>query len=300
MPQPIDGYNYPGYYLPEDRAKRIVTLLEGKHNWTKGDVAKMIYDNTSSVSAIVATNFANWIDKKELSKIEEEALQQLKKWNGSNNTSDIAPTIYNKMIYFYFKNTFQDEMGELVFEQFMKTHAMKQCLDNQSRIENSVWWDNIATKNKKENRQEILTKSFKETIASLTTQLGTDIAAWNWGKVHKVEYKHPIGRVSLLRPLFNVGVFEAPGANEVINNVMYYYTDEAAYDISAGPSTRRVIDFSDIENSWSILPTGQSGNPMSEHYSDQAQMYIEGKFRKMKMNKKEIEATSTKLVFKKS
>jgi hypothetical protein len=25
-----------------------------------------------------------------------------------------------------------------------------------------------------------------------------------------------------------------------------------------GPSTRRVIDFFDIENSWSILPTGQS------------------------------------------
>jgi penicillin amidase len=104
--------------------------------------------------------------------------------------------------------------------------------------------------------------------------------------------------VALLRPLFNVGVFEAPGANEVINNVMYYYTDAESYDISAGPSTRRVIDFSDVENSWSILPTGQSGNPMSKHYNDQAQMYIDGKFRKMKMNKKEIENTSTKLVFK--
>lgn len=300
MPQPIDGYQYPGYYLPEDRAKRIVSLLEAKNNWTKEEVSKMIYDNTSSVSVKVANNFVSWIASKELSKTEKVALQELVKWNGSNSTSAIAPTIYNKLIYFYFKNTFKDEMGELVFKQFMKTHAMKQCIDNQSRIENSVWWDDITTKNKKENRQEIITKSFKETIANLTSQLGNDVATWNWGKVHKVEYKHPIGRVALLSPLFNVGVFEAPGANEVINNVMYYYTDEASYEVTAGPSTRRVIDFSDIENSWSILPTGQSGNPMSKHYNDQAQMYIEGKFRKMKMNKKEIQATSTRLLFKKS
>ncbi|HQF47586.1 MAG TPA: penicillin acylase family protein, partial [Flavobacterium alvei] len=53
----------------------------------------------------------------------------------------------------------------------------------------------------------------------------------------------------------------------------------------------------DIENSMSILPTGQSGNPFSKHYSDQAEMYNSGKFRKMKMNKEEIEKTSTKLVF---
>ena len=67
--------------------------------------------------------------------------------------------------------------------------------------------------------------------------------------------------------------------------------------VKSGPSTRRVIDFSDIENSWSILPSGQSGNPMSPHYNDQAELYVQGKFRKMKMNKKEIETSSTKLVF---
>ena len=78
---------------------------------------------------------------------------------------------------------------------------------------------------------------------------------------------------------------------------MFFYNDEGLYDVKAGPSTRRIIDFSDIENSLSVLPTGQSGNPMSDHYSDQAEMYNKGQFRKMKLNKKEIIATSTKLVF---
>ena len=79
---------------------------------------------------------------------------------------------------------------------------------------------------------------------------------------------------------------------------MFDYSDAAEYIIKAGPSTRRIVDFSDVENSWSILPTGQSGNPMSKHYNDQAEMYATGKFRKMKLNKEEIIKTSTKLVFK--
>jgi penicillin amidase len=95
-----------------------------------------------------------------------------------------------------------------------------------------------------------------------------------------------------------VGTFPISGTNEVINNQLFTYTDDAVIAVKGGPSTRRIIDFSDIENSLSVLPTGQSGNPMSKHYSDQSELFVNGKFRKMKLNKKEIEATSTKLVFK--
>jgi penicillin amidase len=63
--------------------------------------------------------------------------------------------------------------------------------------------------------------------------------------------------VALLRRIFNVGPFEVSGSNEVINNQMFDYTNESKYVVRR-PSSRRVIDFSDIENSW-ILPTGQSG-----------------------------------------
>ena len=101
----------------------------------------------------------------------------------------------------------------------------------------------------------------------------------------------------MFKKFFNVGSFPIAGSNEVINNQMFFYSDDAQYAIKAGPSTRRIIDFSDIENSESVLPTGESGNPMSQHYNDQTDMYVKGKFRKMKLNKAEIVRTSTKLVF---
>jgi penicillin amidase len=55
---------------------------------------------------------------------------------------------------------------------------------------------------------------------------------------------------------------------------------------------RRIIDFSDTDHSWSILPTGQSGYFMADHYSDQAEMYNSGIFRYQLMNKSEIESQS--------
>ncbi|MEY4038188.1 MAG: hypothetical protein RIR67_498, partial [Bacteroidota bacterium] len=47
QPEAIDGFSYPGYYLPEDRAKRIAHLLDSKSNWDKKSASQMIFDNTS-------------------------------------------------------------------------------------------------------------------------------------------------------------------------------------------------------------------------------------------------------------
>jgi penicillin amidase len=273
-------------------------LLKPKNNWTSADVQKSIIDNTSSTAVSLVAKWTQSVANNSWNANEKEALKILKKWSGSNNLQDVGPTIYNKWISCYLKNTFQDELGKENFKAFLSTHIMKQVIEVQSNNENSLWWDNTATKNKIETKKEILIQSFKEAITNLTKQLGTIETKWTWGKVHTLEHQHPIGKITALRTFFNVGPFEASGSNEVINNMMFFYNDTGIYDVKGGPSTRRVIDFSDVENSVSILPTGQSGNPMSPHYSDQAAMYNKGQFRKMKLNKKEIMTTSTKLVFK--
>jgi penicillin amidase len=293
----VDGYLYPGYYLPKDRAQRIEGLLTPKNNWTAKDVEKMILDNTSSRSSCIVSVILSEIDFKSLTKNHSIAYSYLSNWNGTNELDDFAPTIYNKLIYRYLENTFQDELGEDKFSALLSTHVIKQLIEPQVANEKSIWWDNSKTKDKKETRKEILTKSFRETVSELEKQLGNDISKWTWNRVHTLEHMHPIGQIELLSSFFNVGKFEVAGSNEVINNLMFGFPSNGKYEVKAGPSTRRIIDFSDIENSVSILPTGNSGNPMSKHYNDQAEMYNQGKFRKMKMNKKEIMGTSTKLLF---
>ena len=296
----MGDYLYPGYYLPEDRAKRIEQFLEPKNDWTKEEMMNMINDHTSSVAPSVAQNMLASVSDNQLSNLEKKAYMELGKWSGSNGLNEIAPTIYNQWMYFYLHDTFADELGEERFTLFLSTHIMKQMIAAQTANSTSPWWNNIQTKEVTETRETVLTNSFQKTIAHLKNKLGEDFSTWTWNRVHTVEHKHPLGEVAALRSYFNVGPFEINGSNEVINNLMFTFTKEGNHQVKAGPSTRRIIDFSDVENSMSILPTGQSGNPLSPHYKDQAVMYNEGKFRKMLMNKKEIEASSRKLVFKSS
>ena len=295
QPDTIAGVLYPGYYIPEDRAKRIVTLLEPKNNWNKSTMESMINDVTSAVAPDVVKEFTSIMDFDSFNKNEQRAIDILQLWDGSNTIDNVAPTIYNKWVYLYQKNTFEDELGEKLFDQILNTHLMSRVIADHIQKDNSIWWDDVLTSDKTETKKDILSKSLVETVASLEIQLGKDIKNWNWGKVHTLEHKHPLGEVASLRSYFNIGPFPMKGAKEVIDNRGYNFNDTGLYEIWGGPSTRRIIDFSDIENSSSILPTGQSGNPFSEHYKDQAEMYNKGEFRKMKMNKEEIKNVSTKL-----
>jgi penicillin amidase len=50
-------------------------------------------------------------------------------------------------------------------------------------------------------------------------------------------------------------------------------------EVFGGAAVRRVIDMAHPDSSWNVLPTGQSGNPISKHYKDQADVYYTGKLR---------------------
>jgi penicillin amidase len=297
QPDSIAGMLYPGYYLPEDRAKRIVQLLEPKDNWNKTSTAKMITDVTSSVSGTLIQELTKVVDFHSFDTNVQKAINILQLWDGSNETDEVAPTIYNKFIYEYLSTTFKDEMGTTLYQQFNETHLMKRVIADQLLRKESIWWDDINTQAIVETRKDILSKSLISAVKALENQFGKDIYTWNWGRVHVIEHQHPLGSVDLLKGFFNVGPFSINGASEVINNLAYKRDSTGIYQVKNGPSTRRIIDFNDLENSWSILPTGQSGNPFSEHYRDQASMYNKGTFRKMKMNQEEIIKKSTKIIF---
>jgi penicillin amidase len=297
QPDSIAGIMYPGYYLNEDRAERIVALLEPKNDWTKQDVAKMIYDVTSINAPIIIADFVKSINKEDLSASEKQAISFLKNWKGNFDKEEIGPVIYNRMVYEFQKNTFADEMGK-AYNQFVNTPLIEKVLPMQAKRKNSIWWDNISTKDKIETKEDIINTSFKNTFAFLQNQLGGNVENWKWERVISVEYKHAVGEVAILRKFFNVGPFVTNGGDQVINNQIYDIDSTGVYKVKAGPSTRRVVDFSDVENSLAILPTGQSGSVFSEHYKDQSQKYLNGEFEKMKLNTSEIEKSENILILK--
>lgn len=293
------GVFHEGYYVPENRAKKIVSLLEEKNDWTIDEVKEMTLDVNSLVVPVTIKNLLGNIDNTDLSDGAAIIKNELLEWDGTFSKDGTNPTMYVKLISDITEQIFMDEIGASRFATFIRTPICNRSLPLIIGNDASVWWDNVKTKNKIESKNDIATIALENTYSQLKDQLGENIKNWKWEKVHTLEHEHALGKVSGLKSYFNVGPFPIGGWDEVINNMHTLHSTHGKYSVHAGPSTRRIVDFADIENnSWSISPTGQSGNPMSPFYNDQAEMFIQGQFRKQKMNKEEILSESkNKLTF---
>ncbi|CAN5531938.1 penicillin acylase family protein [soil metagenome] len=286
------GVYYPGYYCPDDRAKRLVSLLTEKPKYSIEDMQRMNTDAVSPAAPAIAHSIIDFVSQDMINKTPAhyDASKKLLLWNGDHQLRDAAPTIYYKLIYHVLQDAMEDEMGKDNFNVFLGTHVMKNTLLSFMENDSSVWWNDINTRDVKETRSKIFDKAFDQTVEELVKQLGPDIDTWEWGRVHILEHEHLIGMKKPFNLFFNVGPYAVPGGQEVLNQIGFTLNGTGIYKAKYGPAMRIVIDFADVENSKSVLPTGQSGNVMSPFYYDQAVMYNTNKSRKQKMNAKEIKS----------
>ena len=296
QPDTTNGILHAGYYIPEDRAKRIVDLLSAKDDWDIPAAQEMITEVVSDKKVKMTKNILAILANADIkNENAPKAIKILAAWDGDNQLTDIAPTIFAKLQYKILALTCQDELGDN-FTEFLATVVSRRSLPFLLEKENSPWWDNQETKEVVETRQTILLAAFEQSLSEIGNQLGKDIQQWEWGKVHTIEHPHTLSQNETLRPYFSVGPFPVKGNKEVINNMSFTINGSGEYKVVSGPAIRRIIDFSDVEHSWNVLPTGNSGNVLSPHYSDQAKLFVDGEFRSQLMNKEEIMEQSKRLV----
>lgn len=288
----VDGILYPGYYSPGLRAARIKRLINSRDKWDIEGLTSVQLDNTSEKDTMLVALILSEADTRKVASINPTyalAINQLSNWDGSTGVNSIGTTIFSNLVYFIMFNTMVDELTDQDFNSFINSFLVRSKMAVLFANENSIWFDNVTTPETKESRNEIFTLSLEDAIASLIEQMGDDVSAWRWGKVHTLTHVHPIGREEPLDKIFNVGPFAKSGGNDVIDKEGYKYNKAGVYPVVDGPAMRLLVDFADTDHAWSIIPTGQSGNVMSLHYSDQAYMFNNGKYRIINTNKKELD-----------
>ena len=97
--------------------------------------------------------------------------------------------------------------------------------------------------------------------------------------------------------IFNLGPFPMPGGNEVVDKEGFTYSDEPKYKITSGPAMRLLMDFSEPDEAIGVIPTGQSGNFMSPHYSDQMELFLSGRYRPQISRAADLPATNNRVWF---
>ena len=116
-------------------------------------------------------------------------------------------------------------------------------------------------------------------VEEIENKYGINHTNWKWGDAHSVTHPHMLSEISILDKIFqlSVGPYRSGGSDKTPNAGGYSFRNP--YNQTSGASMRRIVDFSNLNETQFILPTGQSGIPSSPYYKDQADMYHKGEYR---------------------
>lgn len=142
-----------------------------------------------------------------------------------------------------------------------------------------------------ESRDDCIQMALESTVAQLSAEFGSDISNWDWGKKHQLTFNHNLGSIPLLGSVFNIGPFSIGGDHTTVWASGASYHDLNSSHI-IGPPYRMIIDLGDLKNSIAVLVPGQSGNPASDHYSDQVEDWFHSRYHPMLIDRSEIEKRS--------
>ncbi len=274
FPYYINKWGFCGPY----RLDRINEILKSKDKFSVEDIKVMQLDMKSKLPELfVKEIIAEATKKSDLAKLEKDVISILKAWDFSMDAKSSAAAFFENFNLCFIENTFKDQMGEDLYQGYINNKQAVQIGVEQIWNTDSQWFDNINTE-KKETFSDIVQKSFSDTAAKLEKELGSSVKSWEWGKLFNFTLNHPLGSVKILDMVFklNKGSYGLGGSFHAIPAYAYEFTDP--FKVVHGPSQRHVYDTSQWDNSFSVIPTGNSGIPASKHYCDQTELYVNGKF----------------------
>jgi penicillin amidase len=286
-------YHITNLWEPSSRIERITELLQSRNKHSAEDYMQYQSDVFSLYAKSVVPYILYAFEKVDIKdKNLSQSLQLLREWNFKMDKYQQAPAIFLTFFDKLMKNIYADEMGEDLFNQyvFLANVPYRNILE---LLENpySVWYDEVK-KSERKTRDDVIRQSFADALDELERTVSKDYKDWQWGRLHTVTFKHAFsGASGLLDDVINIGPYEISGDGTTIFNSEYAFSESIEkyplfrhdpFDCELGPSMRFIYDFAKPDEFYLILTTGQSGNIFSDHYNDQTQLFLSGKYMKIK------------------
>jgi penicillin amidase len=277
------------------RATRLHQALTYNEKWGLSNSTQLQTDNVSVAAEQVGSGIAAAIASGKSGGASEAALRALEDLRAWDRRVDARPVVvlYQAFEDALWRRTFTDEMGQELFDIFYEWAGAERPAGLYAILNDTGarWFDDIATIDRRETRNEIYVLAARDAVDRLEREYGSR-DQWNWARMHAAEFSHPLSAGGFpLRWLFNPGVSELTGDGTTINRVSYNRLQPfRAWEI---PSWRQVLDVGNWDDSRVVLPAGQSGHPLSSHYFDQNDLWRQNQYRTQPFTRAAVDAART-------
>ena len=254
------------------RARRILELVDAGAGLTATDVARQQLDQVD----LFAKSAKGIAARAALDAGRADLADRLRAWDGTMAADRFEPALFWAWYRHLQRLTYDDESPD---------YRPAAPLHRWLAAAGSDWFDDART-------PEV------ETLATLARQamdssLASRLAPW--GEAHRTVMQHPLGEIPVLGRLigFTVGPFPNGGSNHTVN-VALTTRMRPPFTSGYGPSMRHVVDLAAPDDAGGfVIPTGQSGHPLSRHYRDQLDWWRAGRLWVVPVDASRVRAVDT-------
>jgi penicillin amidase len=268
--------NYPVYVATDwddgYRAQRITNLLDATPRLSITDYQQMQAD-VYSIPASILTPYFIAGGQSTYDSDTTLAVKLLKQWNYTFLRNSVGATIYEMTASLLLRRLLEPLLSTHLYSIYQMNYTDSgffTLLINVVRSPQHAFFATTVADTTNAQRDALIACALHDTIKHLQTRYGSDPHQWTWGKMHQAHFVHPLSNVFPLNLLFGKTQLARPGDDETISigGDDNFNADPAHYTQQTVSSMREIIDLSNFDHSLWIITTGESGQPLSEHYMD--------------------------------
>jgi penicillin amidase len=288
------------------RVGRIVELLRERERHDRTTFRAIQLDVTSvAAREFVAEVGRILANEQPIDPLEREALRLLLAWDGTLAADSAPAVIYELFRIKLLRFLYAPQLGDLV-DVYLgappggraggSSYSWRQSSRLLAALRDPEWPEKRGHRGL--SWRDALLICLGDAVTQLRIGHGEEIGCWDWGRLHRLTFEHPLAKAAPLKRLLNRGPYAVGGDVDTPMQIGApgYQPDG---QVSWVPSYRQIVDFGDVRSAQSMHTTGQSGHPTSPHYADLIPMWLAGEYHPMLWERADVEAnleTETRLL----